>query len=177
MHHLHVESKKLHKWICLQNRNRLTDTEKELRVTKGGNKGERQIRSLGVTRPHTIYKIIDKDLLCSTGHISVSCNKLQWEEEKRKAQTPHCPSMSIFLHANFHVCIWTFTLFVFPLFQISKFVFCYFSQFLIHLQQKSASVPIRAYNFSPLPSPSTPNYKLYFISLACCLTYKVPEDR
>ena len=33
-YHLHVESKAWHKWTYLQNRNRLTDTENELTVTK-----------------------------------------------------------------------------------------------------------------------------------------------
>ena len=34
-YHLYVESKKLYKWTYLQNRNRPTDTENKLMVTKG----------------------------------------------------------------------------------------------------------------------------------------------
>ena len=119
MHHLYVESKKWHKWICLQNRNRLTDTEKELTVTKGGNEGERQIRSLGVTRPHTIYKIIDEDLLCSTGHISVSCNKLQWEIRRRKKSR----------HLTVPQCQFSCTLTFMSVYELSPCLFFPFSKF------------------------------------------------
>ena len=34
-YHLHVESKKLYKWTDLQNRNRFTDIENNIMVTKG----------------------------------------------------------------------------------------------------------------------------------------------
>ena len=34
-YHLYVESKKWYKWTYLQNRNRLTDLENKLKVTKG----------------------------------------------------------------------------------------------------------------------------------------------
>ena len=47
-YHIHVESKMRHKWTYLQNRNRLTDIENKLMVTKGERGGEGYSRSLGL---------------------------------------------------------------------------------------------------------------------------------
>ena len=41
--HLYVESKLWHKWTYLQNRNRPTDIENKLMVTKGGKEWKRDI--------------------------------------------------------------------------------------------------------------------------------------
>ena len=65
-YHLYVESKKWYKWTDLQNRNRCTDLENKLMVTKEARKGS--IRRLELTYAHTIYKIINEDLLYSTGN-------------------------------------------------------------------------------------------------------------
>ena len=44
--------KKGYKWTYLQNRNRLTDSENKLKVTKGERWGEGEIRKLGLTYTH-----------------------------------------------------------------------------------------------------------------------------
>ena len=52
-YHVHVESKIWHKWIHLQNRNRLTDLENTLVVAKG--EGEGWIGSLGLADANDYY--------------------------------------------------------------------------------------------------------------------------
>ena len=47
-YHLYVESKKMIQINYLQNRNRLTDIENKLMITKGERGREGQIRSLGL---------------------------------------------------------------------------------------------------------------------------------
>ena len=71
--------KQWYKWTYLQNRNRLTDIENKLRVTKGESGAEKYIRSLGFTDYTTIYKT-DKQQgpTCSTG------NSTQYINGKRK---------------------------------------------------------------------------------------------
>ena len=46
--------------LILQNRNRLTDIENKLMVTKGGRSGEGEIRSLGLIYTHYILYINDQ---------------------------------------------------------------------------------------------------------------------
>ena len=48
-----MESKKLYKWMYIKNRNRLTDIENKLVVSKGEMEGGGQIRGMGLT--HTKY--------------------------------------------------------------------------------------------------------------------------
>ena len=58
-YHLYVESKKWYKWIYLQNRNRVTDVENKLMVTKGEGGGAGRRDKLGVWDERmqtTIYK-------------------------------------------------------------------------------------------------------------------------
>ena len=59
--------KKWYKWTYLQNRNRPTDIENKLTVTKGDSRWRDKLRSLGLTDT-TVYKINNKDLLYSTGN-------------------------------------------------------------------------------------------------------------
>ena len=55
-YHLYVESKKWYKWTYLQNRNRITDVENKLMVTKG-EKGGGINWEIGIDIHTTIYKI------------------------------------------------------------------------------------------------------------------------
>ena len=68
-YHFYVKSKIGHKWIYLQNRNRLTDVENRLMVAKGEGGGIRRLR-VGIHRCKLLYIdwINNKVLLCSTGN-------------------------------------------------------------------------------------------------------------
>ena len=65
--------------MYLQNRNRLTDLENELMVTRGGRWGERIVREFGIDMYTLLYLkwITNKDLLCSTGN-SAQCYVAAW---------------------------------------------------------------------------------------------------
>ena len=68
---LYAESeKKWYKWTYLQNRNRLTDLENELMVTRREGCGEGIVREFGIDMYTLLYlkQITNKDLLYSTGN-------------------------------------------------------------------------------------------------------------
>ena len=68
-YNLHVESKKLYKWIYLQNRNRLTDIENKLTVTKvewGGEDWEFEINRYILIHTHTCMCYAKSLQLCLT---------------------------------------------------------------------------------------------------------------
>ena len=56
IYHLYVESKIWHKWTYLQNRNRLTDIENKLMVTKGEREWGRDKLGFGISR-YKLYQI------------------------------------------------------------------------------------------------------------------------
>ena len=68
--HLYVESKIWHKWVYLWNRNRLTDIEKKLMVTKGERGWGGIYQEFGISRCKLLYikQVNNKDLLYSTGN-------------------------------------------------------------------------------------------------------------
>ena len=70
-YHLYVEYKIWHKWTYLRNRNRLSDVENRLVVTKGEGDGG------GISRCKLLYTgwISNKVLLYSTELYSTSCDK------------------------------------------------------------------------------------------------------
>ena len=62
------KKQKQYKWTYLQNKNRLTDIENKLIVTRGERKGGINW-DFGINRYRLLcIKHIDKDLLCSTGN-------------------------------------------------------------------------------------------------------------
>ena len=71
--------KKWYKWTYLQDRNRLTDLENELMVTRGQEWGEGIFRELGINMYTLLYLkwMTNKDLLYSTGN-SAQCYVAAW---------------------------------------------------------------------------------------------------
>ena len=60
-YHLYVESKTWHKWTYLQNRNRLTDTEKRSVIAKGDG-GEGQTGTLGFSSVQFSHSVVSDSL-------------------------------------------------------------------------------------------------------------------
>ena len=76
-HHLYLEYKTGHKWTYLWNRNRLTDIENRLVVSKGESGRGKKDWEFEISRCRLLYIgwINNKDLLYSTGNYSISCHK------------------------------------------------------------------------------------------------------